>query len=55
MLSEQLIKSRLNSFACCVAIYSCIEEFDREWDYALGPGCLKRLCKLVEVYNKLLK
>ena len=55
IFTEQLITARLNSFAFCIRTFSNGNDSDIEWDYLLGPGSLKRVCKLVEVYNKLLK
>jgi len=55
ILTERLITARLNSFAYCVTIYATNDESEAEWDYLFGPGSLKRLCKLIEVYNKLLR
>ena len=53
ILTERLITARLNSFASCVVVSPNKDE--TEWDYHFGPGSLKRLCKLIEVYNKLLR
>ena len=55
LLTEDLITARLSSFAYCVTKYSSDDDAEREWDYILGTGSLKRLCKLIEVYNKLLR
>ncbi|XP_076813225.1 uncharacterized protein LOC143459820 [Clavelina lepadiformis] len=53
-LTEELIQARLISLASCATSQSRLRDADHEWEVVFGVSCLKRFCKLIEAYNKLI-
>nr|CAB3262915.1 uncharacterized protein LOC100185144 [Phallusia mammillata] len=54
-LTQKLISARLRSLASCAVISTTSKNPDYDWSALLGAGCLKRFCKLIEVFNSALR
>lgn len=55
LFTEQLIVHRLHTLASSAAFAGVGNEEEYDWLSLFGDGCLKRLCKLIETYNNMLR